>query len=405
MIIKTKHWILPAFLALVLSCSSDPEGPLSEQFVGSGTYGVKAGQTYRVIIPVNAVTVDVPRGDGISSLLALGKTKGIEYRAILLRFDFTLPTADAGKKISSASLHLPILTATPDAFALPVTFNELRASFNDSDTIVAVPPYDPRPIADSLGRTIDTLAIGKTEYNMDTTVVNGWISGRRAPYGIAIVWAATPDTSSLIEMHAREFGSDPPAVRVTFTDGTSTAFGPLADYAVAVFPPEPDSTSLNVVGGLARRIFFTFDVSAIPKRAMVNASFLVLRVQGREGLGATGGELLIGQSSSFLYYLYAPASPDTASTTWRAGTGVDRSSFSPFVSQTIKMPLRGYLADVLRGARLNYGLVLQSDQEVRLVQRACFAPSPPNAIHSPYAPPAPYIELIYSMPADFGGAR
>jgi hypothetical protein len=392
MAMKTKYWFIPAFLALILSCSSDPEGPVSGQFVDGGAYGVKAGGTHRVIIPVNAVPVDVPRGDGISTLLALGRTKGIEYRAILLRFDFTLASADTGKTISSARIHLPIITATPDGFALPVTFNELRASFNDSDTIVTVPPYDPRPIADSLGRTIDTLTIGATEYNIDTTVVNGWVSGRRPHYGIAIVWAATPDTSSLIEMNARERDTNPPSVRVTFSDGTSATFGPVADYAVAVFP----HGGLNVVGGLARRIRFTYDVSGIPPRAMVNASFLVMRVRGGEGLGATGGELLIGQSSSFLYYLYAPASPDTASTDWRAGTGVDRSSFDPIVSKTIKLPLRGYLADVLRGARLNYGLVLQSDQEVRLVQRASFTSSGLDA---------PYIELIYSLPADFGGAR
>jgi hypothetical protein len=193
-------------------------------------------------------------------------------------------------------------------------------------------------------------------------------------------------------MNARERDTNPPSVRVTFSDGTSATFGPVADYAVAVFP----HGGLNVVGGLARRIRFTYDVSGIPPRAMVNASFLVMRVRGGEGLGATGGELLIGQSSSFLYYLYAPASPDTASTDWRAGTGVDRSSFDPIVSKTIKLPLRGYLADVLRGARLNYGLVLQSDQEVRLVQRASFTSSGLDA---------PYIELIYSLPADFGGAR
>ena len=113
-------------------------------------------------------------------------------------------------------------------------------------------------------------------------------------------------------------------------------------------------------------------------------------------MGATGGELLIAQSSSFLYYLYAPASADTASTDWRAGTGVDRSSFVPIESKTVKMPLRGYLADVLRGARVNRGLVLQSDQEVRLIQRSSFTASGLDA---------PYIELIYSLPADFGGPR
>jgi len=394
MIVKSKYWIVASFLAFALACSSDPEGPVSEKFVEDGTYGIRGDTISRVILPVSAVTVSVPQGVGTEPLLILGRVGGIEYRAVLLRFDFTLADEDAGKTVSSARLRLPMQVSTPESFKLPVTFHELLSSFSDTSSITAVPPYDPVPIPDSLGGTVDTLSIENTEYGIDTAVVNGWLSGRREHHGIAIVWAAVPDTTTTIEMKAREYGGDPPAVRVTFTDGTSAAFASAADYSVAVF----EQPGINCVGGLARRVLFSYDPVGIPERAMVNAAFLVLRVRGDQGYGGTTGEqLVIGYSGLFSYYLYAPDSPDTLSSGFRKGTGVDQNSLDPAVSQTIKLPLRGYMGDVLRNARANTGLVLQSNLESTRIQRVCFV--------SPGGADAPYMEIFYSLPADFGGAR
>jgi hypothetical protein len=395
--LKSKYWIIAAFLAFALSCSSDPEGPVSEKFVDDGTYGIKRGEIYRVVIPVNAVTVSVPQGVGTGPLLILGRLRGIEYRAILLKFDFTLADADVGKTVSSAQLHLAMQVSTPADFKLPATFHELLSSFSDTSSIAAVPPYDPVPILDSLGKADDTLSIERTEYDIDTTVVNGWLSGTREHKGIAIVWAAVPDTTTSIEMKAREYGSDPPAVSVTFTDGTSASFGAIADYSVAVF----EQPGLNCVGGLARRISFAFDPVGIPERAMVNAAFLVLKVRGDQGFGgATGEQLVIGYSAVFNYYLYAPDSADPLSSGFLKGTGVDQNALDPTVSKVIKMPLRGYMGDLLRNARDNYGLVLQSNLEATRIQRVSFVSG-----LAPVDADAPYIEIFYSLPADFGGTR
>jgi hypothetical protein len=390
---KSKCWIITALVAFVLSCSSDPEGPVSARFIDDGTYGIKSGETRRVVIPVNAMTVSVPLGVGTSPFLNLGRQKGIEYRAILLKFDFTLASGDEGKVVSSAVLHLPVQVESPENLRMLVTFNELLSSFGDADSITAIPSYDPRPIADSLGRTVDTLSFESTDFDIDTTVVNGWISGRRPHNGIAILWAAVPDSASSVEMNAHEYGSDPPAVRVNFTDGSSAAFGSIDDYTVVSL----ERSGLDCVGGVARRVSCSFDPAGIPARAIVHASFLVLRTRGDQGLGATVGEqLILEYSSLFTYYLYAPDSADTLSTDFLEGTGVARSSFDPAVSATVKLPIRAYMADVLAGVRVNTGLVLQSDRESTRVQRASFAAGGAEA---------PYIEIIYSLPADFGGSR
>jgi hypothetical protein len=395
--LKSKYWIVASFLAFALSCSSDPQGPVSEKFVDDGTYGVKGGEIRRVVVPVSAATVSVPEGVGTGPLLILGRLRGIEYRAVLLRFDFTLADEDAGKTVSSARLHLAMQVSTPEDFRLPVTIHELDASFSDTSSITAVPPYESVPIRDSLGRTVDTLNIERTEYDIDTAVVKGWLSGTREHKGIAIVWAAVPGDTTSIEMKAREYGSDPPAVRVTFTDGTSANFGSIADYSVAVF----EQTGLNCVGGLARRISFSYDPVGIPERAMVNAAFLVLRVRGDQGFGGTTGEqLVIGYSPVFNYYLYAPDAADTLSAGFLKGTGVDQNALDPTVSKTIRMPLRGYMGDLLRNARANTGLVLQSNLEAARIQRVSFVSG-----LAPVDADAPYIEIFYSLPADFGGAR
>jgi hypothetical protein len=391
--LKSIYWIFAALLVFMLSCSSDPEGPVSEQFVDDGTYGITGADVHRVIIPATGVTVTVPLGVGTDPLLILGRIRGIEYRAVLIKFDFTVADADVGKTVSSARLHLAMQVASPSDFTLPVTIHELSSTFSDTSSIVAVPPYEPEAIPDSLGATVDTLRIESTEYDIDTTYVNGWISGRREHNGIAIVWAAVPDTTTSIEIKAREYGSDPPAVRVTFTDGTSASYPASADYSVVVF----NEPGLNCIGGLARRIAFTYEPTGIPDRAMVNAAFLVLKVRGDQGFGGTTGEqLVIGYTALFNYYLYTPDSGDTLSSDFRKGTGVDENAFDPTISNTIKMPLRGYMADVLRNARANTGLVLQSNFESYRIQRACFVSSGDDA---------PYIEIYYSLPADFGGAR
>ncbi len=377
-------------LALILSCSSDPEGPVTEAFLDDGTYGIKAGETRRVVVPVSATTVSVPQGVGTARLLTLGRLRGLEYRAVLLTFNFARSAEDSAKTVSSARLRLPVQVVSPEDASVFVSFYELLDGFEETDTIVSVPPYRPVPIPDSLGVSVHELGLDAVEFSLDTASVNAWLSGRRPLPGIAVVWAAPPDSNSTIEISAHERGTDPCAIRLSYEGGTTGAFGAQQDYTVVTFA-EP---GLNCVGGLARRVYFTFDLLGIPERASVHASFLVLRTRGDRGVGATAGDLALGLTYYFSRYLYAPDSADTLSEGFRKGTGVDQGIFDPAVSATIKMPLRGFVPDVLKGLRENRGLVLQSNLETGRIQRACFVTSGDNA---------PYIEIYYTMPADFGG--
>ena len=388
---RSISWLVALFFSFVLSCSSDPEGPVSRVFVEDGTYGVQAGKVSRDSIPENPVGVSVPLGVGTSKLLALGRLVGIEYQAILLKFDFTLSNEDAAKTVAWARFRFPVKFAT-EHFAMPVTVNELLADFTEEDTITAVPPFAPQSIPDSLGRTIDTLSIKNVEFTIDTSAVNGWLKGTRGQHGLAIVRAAPPDADGSIEMNAHELGTDPASVRVHFTDGDSASFGAVEDYAVAIFK----GTGLNCLGGIAKRIYFGFNLHGINERAMIQASFLVLKVKGGEGFDATSGELAMGLSPDFLYYLYAPPNAHDTLAAYSSGVGVDLGTFDPTESKTIRMPLRGYISDILRDKRQNYGLVLQSNQEMSRIQRASFGASGAEA---------PYIEVIYSLPADFKGTK
>ncbi len=377
-------------LAIGPSCSSDPEGPVAEQFLDDGTYGVKAGETSRIVIPAQGTTVNVPLGVGTSRLLTLGTMRDVEYRAILLKFDFTRSAGDSAKTVASARLRLPVQAVSPENAFVLVSFHELLEDFDDADTITAVPAYRLEAIPDSLGITVRQLDLMTVEFGLDTAAVNAWLSGRRPLPGIAVVWAEPPDTNSTIEMNARERGTDPCAIRVSYSDTTTGVFGAKADYTVAVFR-EP---GLNCIGGLARRIHFTFDLAGIPERAMVHASFLVLKTRGDLGFGATAGDLGLGLTYIFSHYLYAPNSGDTLSADFLEGTGVDQGTVDPVVSQVVRMPLRGFIPDVLAGLRVNRGLVLQSNLEETRIQRLSFATSGEEA---------PYIEIYYTLPADFGG--
>jgi hypothetical protein len=387
-------------LAAALSCSSDPEAPVSKKFLDDSTLGVKAGQSYRVVIPVTTRELPVPLGVGTGPLLWLGESQGIRYGAILVHFDLSSAGTYAGKTIATARLRLPIQAARP---AITATFHELQGTFSDADSISAIPPFDPLAIAgDTPGDVVrrivyDTLVDDtlRTKINdsfvLDKTIVSGWLSGARAQNGIAILWQEDAGSPGFIEMNAHERGTDPPALRIKFADGDSTSFGSDADYSVATF----DGGGLVCLGGVARRIFFGFDLRGLPKRAQVNASFLVLKTIEDEGLGATPVELLLGYTSTFYYYVYTPETSDTLGRAEGSKVTVYLGTFDPLVAQQIDVPIGGYVRDILRGARPNRGLVFQSNLEASRIQKVAFTSSGDGA---------PYIEVVYSMPAQFGSS-
>jgi hypothetical protein len=194
-------------------------------------------------------------------------------------------------------------------------------------------------------------------------------------------------------MYAQNFGTNPPVLRVRFNGGEEVLLPSISDYAIT----SDQITELAAAGGTARRIYFEFDLDGVPDLATVNYSALVFHTKGSAGLGATYGEILVGASTDFPYYLYTPDSTGVDNPGVLLGTGVSRNLLPPTIDAKIKIPLGQYTIDVLTGARRNTGLVLQSDLESSRIQiLALYDSAAGDSLR-------PYIEVIYTMPTDFGG--
>ena len=384
--------LLTICIAVVFACcSSEPEGPVTRQFVDSLAYGVKVGDTRVDTFEVSASTISVPYGIGSSSLLRIGEIQGIVFEAILLSIDISAGSAHAGTQVSRAILSFPVRVADT---TLSVTCHELLQGFEDDDTISAVPPYDPLAIPDSTGGTARILGLEDQDFSIDTSLVRRWLQGGGERLNLAVIWNEERDPKGFIEMQAREYESEPVVFRVDFADGTADTFPVAGDYSIASF----ESEGLDCVGGVATRIHFTFSLDDLDERAMIHNSYLVLTVKGEVGLGVTpGDDRILLLPSDFYYYLYTPGSSNPANPLFLGGTEVDNGSFDAALTQVLKLPLRGFTADVTQGGRVNTGLVLQSDLETVRIQRASFHEENNDTISKPY------IVVIYSLPADFIG--
>ncbi len=387
-----------ALLAVTGGCGTDAEGPVTRPFHESGWYSPDAGDTERYVDTMRSVSmIEIPFGIGESSTLKLGEVQGIVYTTLLMQFNYDSLVNYEGLTVDSVILDLPVIIVQDTLFHLGVTFNELLEDFSEFDTITSPLSYDPSPILGEDGETVRDISFERTEFSIDESLVQGWVDGTSTPweYGISINWAYEPDTLGLIEMYAQNYGSNPPVLRVKFSDGQEVLLPDVSDYAITA----DRIAALAAAGGVARRIFFEFDLAGVPELATLNYSALVFHTDGSAGLGATYGEQLIGAQTDFSYYIYAPDSPDPDDPGILEGTGVSRNLLPVNIDAKIKIPLGQYTTDILSGARVNNGLVLQSDLETSRVQiLALFGPADGDSLR-------PYLEVIYTMPTDFGGRK
>jgi hypothetical protein len=388
--------IVAAVLALSAGCGTDAEGPVTVPFHESGWYSPQAGDTERYVDTLRSIsTIKIPFGIGHSSTLKLGEIKGIVYTTLLMQFSYDSLAGFEDMTVDSVILDLPVITVQDTLFHLGVTFNELLEGFSEDDTITAPLAFDPDPIPGAHGETVRDISFERTEFSIDKTIVQGWVDGTSDtwPFGISINWAGDPDTLGLIEMYSQNFGRNPPLIRVMFDGGAEVNLPAIADYAIT----SDQITVLAAAGGVARRLFFEFDLDGVPELATLHYSALVFHTDGSAGLGATYGEQLLGLSTDFSYYLYAPDSSDPDDPGILKGTGVSANLLPVNIDAKIKIPLGLYTIDVLNGTRVNHGLVLQSDLESTRYQiLALFDQAAGDSLR-------PYIEVIYTMPTEFGG--
>jgi len=387
-----------AVLAMLAGCGTDAEGPVTRPFHETGWYSPLAGDSERYIDTLRNVSmIKIPWGIGHSSILKLGGIEGVLYSTLLMQFNYDSLVNFEGMTVDSVILDLPVFTVQDTLFHLGVTFNELLEDFSEDDTITSPPACNPDPIQGAMGETVRDISFERTEFSIDRTIVQDWVDGTSDTwlYGISINWAYVPDTLGLIEMYAQDYGTNPPVLRVLFDGGAEVLLPVVSDYAIT----EDRIAALAAAGGTARRLHFEFDLDGVPELASVNYSALIFHTDGSSGLGATYGEMLIGASTHFAYYLYSPDSSDRDEPGILEGTGVSRNLLPVTIDAKIKIPLGQYTIDVLSGTRVNTGLVLQSDLEASRVQiLAIYDMAASDSLR-------PYIEIIYTMPADFGGKR
>ena len=387
-----------AVLSLSAGCGTDAEGPVTRPFHESGWYSPLAGDTERYIDTLRSVSMlEIPYGIGESSTLKIGEIKGVRYTTLLMQFNYDSLVNFEGMIVDSVVLDLPVIIVQDTLFHLGVTFNELLEDFSEFDTITSPPAYDPDPILGANGETVRDISFERTEFSIDETIVQGWVDGTADPWphGISINWAYLPDTLGLIEMYAQNYGTNPPVLRVIFEGGDDVLLPDISDYAIT----EDHITALAAAGGTARRIHFEFDLDGVPELATLNYSALIFHTDGSSGFGATYGEMLLGVSTDFPYYLYSPDSSDPDDPGILEGTGVSRNLMPVTIDAKIKISLEQYAIDILNGTRVNTGLILQSDLEASRIQiLAIYDTAAGDSLR-------PYIEVIYTMPTDFRRER
>jgi hypothetical protein len=388
--------MVTGFILMIGSCSSDPEGPVASIFLEDGSYKPDAGETFRYVNTLTDIrVVEVAGGIGKSSLLKLGEKDGIRFESILMKFDIDSLENYSGMTVDSVSIDFTRVVVSPADFHLGITFHELTGSFSEDDTISVAPSYIADPIEGPAGETVRDFNFERISFSLNPDIVQDWIDGSGTPWteGIIIRWEGELDSLGLIEMLSQNYGSDPPALRVRFSDESIATFPATEDYNIASYEGE----GLACVGGTATRVFFESDLGDIDGDAMIHYSALVLHVDGTRGFGSTTGEGELGFTDDFIFYLYTPDSDDIADPEFLAGTGVATNTFIPSVSDELRIPLGGFTRDVLEGLRINKGLVFQSDMELVRYQKAGFFDmSAADSLR-------PYIEIIYSRPADFDG--
>ncbi|MDZ7859586.1 MAG: hypothetical protein U5O15_02760 [Candidatus Krumholzibacteriota bacterium] len=390
--------VLTFLFIIAAGCGSDPEAPVVERF-RDGTYTPEAGKTYCYIDTLEYSSINLATGvGGDCSLLKMGWNKGFKFETILIDFSSDSLSKYEGKSVSEVTLKIPVRIG-PSNFDLKIGLYELLGPFSEDDTLspANAPARADTQITDSFGTVPErTIAAFDQEYSINRNVVQNWIDSKAdTSYGLAVVLEEDPDSLGFFEINSvADLEGGPIALNVIFEDDT-TSFGVNRSYSIV---SGGNSDELAVYGGLARRIFFEFDLGGVSDSAIIHNSELVLNVDGSGGLGATAGEEsgdILGLPTVFYYYLYSP--DDTLYPSFLEGKGVYEGEFYPFESFELRLPLDKYVSDIIDGSRRNTGLVLQSDLENVRFQKVLFSPGVADSLEPPR------VEIIYSMPADFDG--
>jgi hypothetical protein len=366
--------LIAAGAAVVLSCSSDPDGPVGSDL---DLLGSQPGDVFQDTIGVFADTV--LQYDRLTSLsasdLEFGRSGGYT-RAIIINIDFSGAGADTLRTVDRAELRL---AASDITGAFPARFYRLRAPYAEGDRMASLDTLAviPDPESGSVERSLQSFPI---TYPLPADLVQGWVRGDTLRSAIAILY--TDDVNDRIAtFKSRENEADKPQIRVYFDGGFQTFYYANAD---AVFVrPQNATSNLIISDGYIRRVYFRVRLDELAEASAVHTA----RVRFHIVPGS-----LLGTNTTAVVYI--PNSPDPASDDFLTGQLVTEQGILD-ADESVEFPLTNSIFLTLQGSLEDNGFVVRFENEgTELRQVEFYGSAAMDTLR-------PRVFITSSTPADF----
>ena len=365
--------LVAAAIAVALSCSSDPDGPVGSDL---DLLGSEPGEVFQDTIAVFADTVFqynsmIATGTGLD----FGRTSGYT-RAIIVNISYTGAAQYAGLTVAGADLRL---LASDITGSFPARFYRLREGYAEGDSL---PMLDTLavirdPESGSIERSLQTFP---AEYPLPPELVQGWIRGDTVRTAIAVIY--TDDVNDRIAtFKSRENAEDKPQIRVNFVGGISHTFYASAD---AIFVrPTATTSNLIISDGYVRRVPFRVRLDELAEESAVHTARVRFHIVPGSVLGTSTNAII-----------YVPNSPDPASEDFLIGQRVTNVAIFDG-DETVEFPLTNSIFLTLQGSIEDNGFVMRFENENTEVRQVEFyGTSAPDTLR-------PRVFITSSTPATY----
>ena len=364
---------LAAALAVALSCSSDPDGPVGSDL---DLLGSEPGDVFQDTIAVHADTVfQYNTMIATDSALEFGRSDGYT-RAIIINISFTGAALDAGRVVESANLRLVGRELTG---VFPARFYRLQQPYKQDSTMSSLDTLAviPDPASGSVERSLQTFP---PTYPLPPDLVQGWVRNDTMRTAIAILY--TDDVNDRIAtFKSLESARDKPQIQVNYVGGFSRVF--YADSDGIFVRPIATTSNLIIADGYVRRTYFRVRLDELADQSAVHTA----RVRFHLVPGS-----LLGSNTTAVVYI--PDSSDPTSGDFRSGqlvTNVDIFDGDT----TVDFRLTNSIFLTLQGTLQDNGFVIRLDGENSAIRQVEFyGSSAPDTLR-------PRVFITSSTPATF----
>ncbi len=365
--------LLAAVLAVALSCSSDPDGPVGSDM---DLLGSRPGEVFQDTIAVHADTVF-----NYYSLIATNPTlqfglSATHERAIILNFSFTGTATDVGRVVQSAEIRLVAKDITG---SFPARFYRLRKPYAEGDSI---------PVLDTLAVIVDPetgsadrlLQSFPPTYKLPPELVQEWVRDEKTRTAIAIVYTDAGN-ERIASFNSRQASQDIPRLQIVYTDNVERSLPANADAEFV--RPLAQTSNLVVSDGFVRRTYFRVRLDELADQSAVHTARAVFHL-------VPGS--VVGTNTTVV--MYAPNSDDPASSDFQSGQRVTEAGILEGDS-TVEFKMTNAIFLTLQGTLQDNGFVIRmlyENTEVRQIE--FYGSSAPDSLR-------PRMFITSSTPADF----